>query len=436
MESHCRNIAIVLILFVLTAWGASNYKPVFSIQQHDVTRMVKSPILFRVFPIAQESNRFLAFIVTEVQYDFLQFFEENGHFTARAQLEFTFSDAARNQTFTKIITITTTTSTFDSTNLKTLYYPAVDSLHMPAGNYHIILVYRDLNSGRTVELKSQVALHLQNGYFYPIPLFCSPVTPTSVHLPFCTQGVPAAITGYWEFNRDAWWVIHVNGLPTNSPQPVQIAVRSRRDPNPVFAVDTTVYLDTLYATANIRVPLSQLEEGSYNAVVTFPHTQPRIRFTVPLTIVWFTKPLSLWSLDTAIPPLKYILSDEEWKAFKKGNRQQIEQRFRDFWKARDPDPETPYNAVQEEFYRRVDEANRRWSTRRQPGWRTDRGKIFILYGEPDEVEDRTLAPEPPQYLKWIYHRNSQRIIAVFDAIEGRKILKLRSIITETNHEEK
>jgi GWxTD domain-containing protein len=62
--------------------------------------------------------------------------------------------------------------------------------------------------------------------------------------------------------------------------------------------------------------------------------------------------------------------------------------LREFWRKRDPTPQTPENDQQVAFYRRIAEANRRFrqgGTAQIPGWRTDRGRIFILYGEPDDV---------------------------------------------------
>ena len=433
MESHCRNICLFLLTLFLSLGAASTYKPVIPVHQKEATILVKSPILFRFFPLASGNNTFTTFIITEVQYDFLQFFEHDGQYRAHAQLEFTFSDAEHNQTFSRLVDIRASTGVFDSTNLKTVYQIRVDSLTLPVGNYTVVVVYRDVNSGRTVKLNTQLALRYRAGRFYSNPLFCYPDSASSPLVPFCANGRPSALSDYWDFNRDARWVLHVWGI-SGHPQPLRISVRDRKNGKPALHIDTTVTPDPTFATVSVALPLSRLEEGAYDVVIDFPETTPRIRFTVPLNIVWFTKPLSLWSLKTAIPPLKYILPQKEFEALQQGNRQEQERRFRALWKARDPDPDTPYNAVLEEFYRRVDEANRRWSTRRRAGWETDRGKVFIVYGEPDETEDRTLAPEPPQYLKWIYYRNGERIVAIFDAIEGRKILKLRTIVTEDNHD--
>ena len=56
-----------------------------------------------------------------------------------------------------------------------------------------------------------------------------------------------------------------------------------------------------------------------------------------------------------------------------------------FWYRRDPTPDTVENEFREEYFRRVMYANERFGGR-IPGWKTDRGRIYIVYGPPDEID--------------------------------------------------
>jgi GWxTD domain-containing protein len=60
--------------------------------------------------------------------------------------------------------------------------------------------------------------------------------------------------------------------------------------------------------------------------------------------------------------------------------------IKQFWQRRDPIPTTGKNEFQDQYYRRVLAANEKFSTSSRPGWRTDRGRIYILYGPPDSVD--------------------------------------------------
>jgi GWxTD domain-containing protein len=82
----------------------------------------------------------------------------------------------------------------------------------------------------------------------------------------------------------------------------------------------------------------------------------------------------------------YIITDEERKAFKKLETDEEREQFIEaFWRRRDPDPDTDENEYKEEYYERIAYANEHY-TSGIPGWKTDRGRVYIMYGKPDELE--------------------------------------------------
>jgi len=82
----------------------------------------------------------------------------------------------------------------------------------------------------------------------------------------------------------------------------------------------------------------------------------------------------------------YIITDEERKAFKRLNTDDERQQFiEQFWLRRDPTPDTEENEYKEEHYRRIAYANDHYASG-IPGWKTDRGRIYITFGPADEIE--------------------------------------------------
>lgn len=82
----------------------------------------------------------------------------------------------------------------------------------------------------------------------------------------------------------------------------------------------------------------------------------------------------------------YVITDEERKAFKKLETDDERERFiEEFWRRRDPDPDTDENEFREEYYERIAYANEHYASG-IPGWKTDRGRIYITWGKPDEIE--------------------------------------------------
>jgi GWxTD domain-containing protein len=112
-------------------------------------------------------------------------------------------------------------------------------------------------------------------------------------------------------------------------------------------------------------------------------------------------------LDTLFAPLFYLATTSELGVYG-GLSLDGKRRFlREFWRQRDPTPGTPDNELQQQFYQRLAEANRRFregGAARIPGWRTDRGKILILYGEPDEIMRRPYNGHSNAWEAWKYTR--------------------------------
>jgi GWxTD domain-containing protein len=93
-------------------------------------------------------------------------------------------------------------------------------------------------------------------------------------------------------------------------------------------------------------------------------------------------PYTTWVNEEVV----YIITREEREAFLRlTTNEEREQFIEDFWRKRNPDPDSPENAYREEHYRRIAYANERFSSG-VPGWKTDRGHIYILWGAPDEID--------------------------------------------------
>src|ERR1700756_65273 len=85
----------------------------------------------------------------------------------------------------------------------------------------------------------------------------------------------------------------------------------------------------------------------------------------------------------------YIITDAERKAFLQlQTNEEREQFIEEFWQRRNPDPDSVDNPVKEEHYRRIAYTNEHYASG-IAGWRTDRGRIYIMYGKPDDLESHT-----------------------------------------------
>jgi GWxTD domain-containing protein len=84
--------------------------------------------------------------------------------------------------------------------------------------------------------------------------------------------------------------------------------------------------------------------------------------------------------------VKYIITKDEKKAFEQLKTDEERENFiENFWRRRDPNPDTEENEFREEYYERIAYANETFASG-IPGWMTDRGRIYIAWGKPDSVE--------------------------------------------------
>jgi GWxTD domain-containing protein len=90
----------------------------------------------------------------------------------------------------------------------------------------------------------------------------------------------------------------------------------------------------------------------------------------------------IW-LNEEVP---YIITDQERKAFVSlSNDEERDAFIEQFWARRNPDPNAPENSFREEHYRRIAYANEHFAAGK-PGWKTDRGHIYIAFGAPDSID--------------------------------------------------
>jgi GWxTD domain-containing protein len=109
-------------------------------------------------------------------------------------------------------------------------------------------------------------------------------------------------------------------------------------------------------------------------------------------------------------PVRYLITRDEERAFKKLDNDDARASFVErFWSRRDPTPDTWFNEYRQAFWQRVTEANEKFLDSAGPGWKTDRGKIYILYGPPEKIQEDSdadvqgLEPTATRGLvRWIY----------------------------------
>jgi GWxTD domain-containing protein len=117
-------------------------------------------------------------------------------------------------------------------------------------------------------------------------------------------------------------------------------------------------------------------------------------------------------LKTTIDILRYIATDADIAEMDRLRTNEERRAFWDaFWRRQDPTPETERNEAMEEFYKRVRYADQRFGVG-GPGWKTDMGRIYIQYGQPDEIVRNPFRFDGPPEEIWYYYQSRKTFVFV------------------------
>jgi len=186
-------------------------------------------------------------------------------------------------------------------------------------------------------------------------------------------------------------------------------------------------------TANLlQVPLQDLGSGDYQVVLKVldesdgrksrrlewgeprnagqgdPPGQRSARFTVR----WRGEPGNPGDLDRAVEQLRYILPTKRFRELQDAPMSQKKQLFDEFWHSVDPSPDNEANELMAEYYHRAEFADRRFSWSRFAGWRSDRGRIYMIHGNPDQVERSEGGLDSPAWERWSYEESGREFFFV------------------------
>ena len=129
--------------------------------------------------------------------------------------------------------------------------------------------------------------------------------------------------------------------------------------------------------------------------------------------------LSSEELEEEFQTAKYISQSEDVKAFDKLTTKEGRQKFlQNFWTKIEQDNIGDLHLTRSIYLQRVLTANHRYKTYTKEGWRTDQGRILILYGESDEIERFTNSTDSKPYEIWNYHQIEGGVQFVFIDLIG------------------
>jgi len=283
------------------------------------------------------------------------------------------------------------------------------------GKYKVKLVLSDKISGKIVSTDFEVKL--ADYYNQSVPQlsdieFIQTISAPGVSKSVFDKGniiaIPSVLRSYGGDDKTKllYYIEIYQGLDTTENVDVETKIRK--------GSGMMIYRDTLNDIFNNSTEL-QLREisvedfspGEYELEIYLRGRRNKKIFEKKdkFTVQWTIQGLVKHDFNSALEQLAIIAQPGEIKKMKK--IESLEQRmeaFQQFWKERDTSPGTARNEFQLEFYRRVNFANRHFGSLRREGWRSDRGRVLIKFGEPDEIDDNPMSLSSPPYQIWHFYK--------------------------------
>lgn len=330
-----------------------------------------------------------------------------------------------------------TVNDFDITQSKSVAIEGVINFDIEASEYVVRGVVTDLNSHKElilVPVEIDGMSYFESGIFKPMIINFAESNCNGKNLPLIVnQG------GSIPFSPQDYQLV----IPVADTTVEQITIEMRNNDEEAFTQTLTEsYItkisvveckdklfvgqgDNVLITKNfiLRNFSRNLQEGNLITTVKLDEDGEEQEF--PIRVAWLNKPISLRSPEFAIEMLKYIEEEELVSNLLDEDEEDYQAALHKFWKQYDPTPETEYNELMEEYYSRIDYAALEFrGISEKNGLSTDRGKIYIQHGKPNNIER---ASDTRGYVieTWIYKILNQRFVFVdkqgtgnFSLIEG------------------
>ena len=143
--------------------------------------------------------------------------------------------------------------------------------------------------------------------------------------------------------------------------------------------------DQGYAYALLEIPNKNFPNALYQLTIEKDGQQPPVARGTYRSL-WVDMPTSLLNLDVAVDMLRFVADDKTIDDLSSGSQMEREKKFREYWEKRDPTPNTEFNELMAEYYRRIDYAYRNYTSNNVLGYNSDQGEVYIKFGPPQNIE--------------------------------------------------
>ncbi len=350
--------------------------------------------------------------------DGLNYVKKADKFVANYEVNIIIIGDKKKQVTGKSIEKTYSLDNYDQTRSETGYLINQVSLPLGPGEYGLVCKLIDHNSNEVSTIEAKL-----NSYSFNRSADISDIEfiqqrPDSIEAPQFSKGTSVVLPAV-ERSLDGelqslgvYAEIYAGGYVGKSLQ-LKYGIENKRQG---IRFDTTVSITVDGPVVRVRdfLAIAMLPPEEYNLHLSLIDGQQVLaERSTRFLVKWSVASLIKNDFEYAVAQLKYIVTKEEKKELMQTPDSLRLEAFESFWKRHDPTPNSQTNELREEYYRRIRYANQYFSTVNREGWDTDRGMVYIKYGEPDQIERHPFELDTKPYQLWYYY-GQRRTFAFID----------------------
>ncbi len=372
------------------------------------------------------SDSVLFRLYAKIPYDAVQFVRKDTVFSARYDMTVQVQNQRREIVFGKIVKRNISTDAFRKTNDPKLAESEMVETKLAPGP---VTVFIELNDPETVRpFQKTESITLPSFFAKPLvlaePFFFHKAASDSSRASVFPEIPPVRSMTDSLFFAKVWISTYhapTGTIPSDSLNPpCRISWYVSKDNQPAGKAKP-VEQDSMHLVLKdpvqcVDLPLNQkFEFGRYRLRVIAVAGNARAEVQRSFMVQWGQHPTLLPDFEMLVNPLSYIMNSKEYADLKKKPLEEQRKQVEEFWKQRDPTPGTTENELEEEYYRRVEYVNSNFSLFKdgKDGWQTDRGRIYLMYGNPTDIvrnPDYGSGYTTRQIEIWLYQNMQKRFI--------------------------
>jgi len=358
-------------------------------------------IMHRQFDPNDYSNRIL--ISSQFLYDDLTFIKsDTSGFDANFELLYAVYDEDEQVVVSKTISKKINVKDFELTNSREERITTKDILTLESGKYRLLAKVLDLVSGKSAQRKMELnlsAYESKNVAISGILFLQSAQFDSAGNL---SDLIPAFGNNFSV--RFGSFYIYFDLFMQEVPSSVTLkySMSNKKNKDIVDTVIVKKITDKVSAHV-IKIDKDRLPLNRYVLKIQVDSQKGKDSKEQPFSFYWSDVPNTTSDIDLALKQMMYIIPADSLDKYENASLDDQQNYFRRFWNQRDPDPSTSKNELKNEYFKRVNYSNQQFTAFGQEGWLTDRGRILIKFGYPDDIERHPFEMGSIPYEVWRYY---------------------------------